>query len=40
VLKAIIGYAFPVPRNGDDSSTTPLGMGTTARSPQYPIITK
>jgi hypothetical protein len=40
VLKAIIGYAFPVPRNGDDSSNTPLGMGTTARSSQYPIITK
>ena len=42
VFKAILGYAFPVPgkSNSDNSLSAPLGMGTTARSSQYPIITK
>jgi hypothetical protein len=35
-LKAILGYAFPVPRKSgeDDSSPTPLKMGTPSRSLQ------
>jgi hypothetical protein len=42
VLKAILGYAFPVPGKSDDgnSPSTPLGMGTSARSMQNPLITK
>jgi hypothetical protein len=42
VFKVILGYAFPAPdkSNSDNSSSAPLGMGTTARSSQYPIITK
>ncbi len=42
VLKAILGYAFPVPGKGDDgnSPNAPLGMGTAARSMQEPLITK
>ena len=37
VIKAIIGYAFPVPGKSDDagsSPSTPLAMGTSARSSQ------
>lgn len=36
VIKAILGYAFPVPRKsgGDDSPPLPLKMGTTSRSLQ------
>ena len=37
MLKAIIGYAFPVPGKNDDAGTsqaTPLAMGASARSPQ------
>ena len=37
MLKAIIGYAFPVPAKSDDagtSQTTPLAMGASARSSQ------
>jgi hypothetical protein len=43
VLKAIIGYAFPVPGKSDDGSSspnTPLAMGTSARPSQNPLITK
>jgi hypothetical protein len=42
VLKAILGYAFPVPGKSDDGNSprTPLGMGTSARSMQNPLITK
>jgi hypothetical protein len=43
VIKAIIGYAFPVPGKGDDggsSPSTPLAMGTPARSTQGAMITK
>jgi hypothetical protein len=42
VLKAILGYAFPVPGKSDASTTsrTPLAMGTPARSTQSPMITK
>ncbi len=42
VLKAILGYAFPVPGKGEDgnSPNAPLGMGTAARSMQEPLITK
>ncbi len=43
MIKAIIGYAFPVPGKGDDggsSPNTPLGMGTPARSMQGAMITK
>ena len=42
VLKAILGYAFPVPGKSDDgnSPSTPMGMGTSARSMQNPLITK
>ena len=39
MLKAIIGYAFPVPGKSDDAGTsqaTPLAMGTSARSSQNP----
>ncbi len=39
VLKAIIGYAFPVPGKSDDagsSQATPLAMGASARSSQNP----
>jgi opacity protein-like surface antigen len=41
VLKAILGYAFPVPGKSDDGNApnTPLGMGTSARS-QGALITK
>jgi hypothetical protein len=42
VLKAILGYAFPVPGKSDAGTTpsTPLAMGTPARSMQAPLITK
>jgi hypothetical protein len=42
VLKAILGYAFPVPGKNGDAATSrpPLGMGTQARSMQPPFITK
>jgi hypothetical protein len=42
VLKAILGYAFPVPGKSDDgtSPNTPLRMGTVARSVQVPLPTK
>jgi hypothetical protein len=42
VLKAILGYAFPVPGKSaaDSAPNTPLGMGTAARSMQNPLITK
>ncbi len=42
VLKAILGYAFPVPgKSGDGNSpNTPLSMGTSARSMQDALITK
>jgi hypothetical protein len=37
VIKAIIGYAFPVPGKSDDggsSPSMPLAMGTSARASQ------
>ena len=35
VLKAILGYAFPVAtKSGEDALSVPLKMGTSARSPQ------
>ncbi len=42
VVKAILGYAFPVPGKSDESNSpvTPLSMGTSARSTQEPWITK
>ena len=42
VFKAIIGYAFPVPGKSDNGSsgTSSLGMGTSARATQDPIITR
>jgi hypothetical protein len=42
VLKAILGYAFPVPgkSDNDSSGTSSLGMGTSARATQQPMITK
>jgi hypothetical protein len=42
VLKAILGYAFPVPGQSasDSVSSKPLGMGTSARSTQGDMITK
>ena len=42
VLKAILGYAFPVPgkSNASNSSNTPLAMGTSAHAMQNPFITK
>ena len=42
VLKAILGYAFPVPGKSDDGNlqSAPLRMGTSARSMQNPLITK
>ncbi len=43
VLKAIIGYDFPVPGKSDDSDSvpvTPLAMGTSARATQNPFIVK
>jgi hypothetical protein len=43
VVKAIIGYAFPVPGKSDDggsSPNTPLVMGTSNRPPQTALITK
>ncbi len=43
MLKAIIGYAFPVPGKGNDSGSTPntpLAMGTSARPSQSALITK
>jgi hypothetical protein len=42
VIKAIIGYAFPVPGKSDNgnSGTSALGMGTSARATQEPVITK
>jgi hypothetical protein len=43
VLKAIIGYAFPVPGksdNGGSAPNTPLAMGTSARPSQNALITK
>ena len=43
VLKAIIGYAFPVPGKSDNagsSPNTPLAMGTSTRSSQNALITK
>ena len=42
VLKAILGYAFPVLGKSDDgtSPSTPLRMGTAARSMQEPLVTK
>ena len=38
VLKAIFGYAFPVPgqKNDDSAATTPMKMGTTAHAMQDP----
>lgn len=42
VLKAIVGYAFPVPgkAGGDDAPMMPISMGTSARSMQEPWGTK
>jgi hypothetical protein len=42
VLKAIVGYAFPVPGKSADatSPSTPLRMGAAARSMQEPLLTK
>ncbi len=43
VIKAIVGYAFPVPGKSDDSGNSanaPLAMGTSARPSQNPLITK
>jgi hypothetical protein len=42
VLKAILGYAFPVPGKSetDSSSGSSLGMGTASRAMQEPVITK
>lgn len=42
VLKAILGYAFPVPGKSSDgdSPNQPLAMGTPARSTGIPLITK
>ena len=42
VIKAIIGYAFPVPGNGADSgsSPAPLNMGNSLRPSQNILITK
>jgi len=43
VLKAIVGYAFPVPGKSDNagsSPNTPLSMGTSTRSSQNALITK
>jgi hypothetical protein len=42
VLKAILGYAFPVPgkSNDNNSSRTPLAMGTPARATEMPLVTK
>jgi len=43
VLKAIVGYAFPVPGKSDNagsSPNTPLAMGTSTRSSQNALITK
>jgi hypothetical protein len=41
VFKAILGYAFPVSGNSasDNAPSTPLGMGTSARSPNV-LLTK
>jgi len=42
-IKAIIGYAFPVPGKSDgsgNSPNSPLAMGTSARPSQNPLITK
>ena len=43
IIKAIIGYAFPVPGKGDDSGSspnTPLAMGTSPRPSPDPLLTK
>lgn len=42
VLKAILGYAFPVPGKSQDSDppATPLRMGTSARELQEPFLVK
>jgi len=43
VIKAIIGYAFPVPGKSDsggNAPNTPLAMGTPARPSQNPLIVK
>ncbi|HEY1982246.1 MAG TPA: hypothetical protein VGH13_19405 [Xanthobacteraceae bacterium] len=42
VLKAILGYAFPVSdkSNDNNSSSTPLAMGTPARATEMPLGTK
>ena len=45
VLKAIVGYAFPVPgKNNDESAIAPMKMGTSAHSMlnplQDPLVTK
>ena len=43
ILKAIIGYAFPVPGKSNDSGntlSTPLAMGTSPRPSQSPLIMK
>jgi hypothetical protein len=40
VLKAILGYAFPVPGKSDNSGNSSLGMGTPARAVQEPAIGK
>ena len=42
VLKAILGYAFPVPGKSNDgnSPNSSLGMGTSAHSMQNPFVTK
>ena len=40
VLKAILGYAFPVPGKSDTALGSSLGMGTAARAMQGPVITK
>jgi hypothetical protein len=42
VLKAILGYAFPVPGKSEDEASPSglLGMWTSARSAQDDLITK
>jgi hypothetical protein len=42
VLKAILGYAFPVPGKSEDetSPSRSLGMGTPAKAVQDAIVTK
>jgi len=43
MIKAIVGYAFPVPGKSDDSSNSsnaPLAMGTSPRPSPGPLLTK